>query len=59
METLLPWQPDNCTITQLYEAFFDSYLEQVIFGIKHITVVAGTYGNAITMATKEVSNNSA
>ena len=51
METLLPWQPENCAITQLCESDLISYLAHVFFGIKYVTGLPGCYGNAVTMAT--------
>ena len=56
MGTLFLWQLKYFAITQLYEKMLSSYLVHVLFGTKHIT---GCYGNAVTMATKKLCNNSA
>ena len=59
MGTLLPWQLKNFAITQLYERMLSSCLVHVLFGTKHITGLPGCYGNAVTMATSKLCNNSA
>ena len=51
MGTLLPWQPENCAITQLFKRILSSYLAHMFYWIKDITGLPGCYGSAVTKAT--------
>ena len=43
LETLLPWQPKNCTVTQLFERILSAYLAHMYFEIIHIADIPGCY----------------
>ena len=55
METFLPWQQVNYTITVLCESILSSNFSLIFLGTKHITGVTGCYGSTVTMATKDCS----
>ena len=55
METLLPWQQANCTITPFCDSPISSYLAHMFLGEKHTTGAPGCYGSTVTKETKHCS----
>ena len=45
METLLPWQPENCALTQFYVSILSPYYAYMLFGTKCVAGLPGLFGN--------------
>ena len=56
---IMPWQQENCVITQLYESILHSYSAYMVFVTMHIADQCGYNENTITMARNELYNNKA